>query len=891
MSWFENICRRSIYRDLSEELRQHLDEMTEELMRNEGLSRGEAEQAARRSFGNVTLLEERSREVWQWPTLESLCADAKHAVRQLAKSPGITFIAILTLALGIGANTAIFTLTWNIILKTLPVPHPERLVEYEMRDGDHMLGLSGPEYLSLRRRQQSCIDLLAWGTSEAVSIRQGTQSVQQRVQFLTGNTFRVLEMRPALGSFFSEDETGNRGYPVLLSYDEWQRRFHGDVSALRQTLFVDNHPVTIIGVMPRAFDGLTANAHPSLYLPFGFSDVFYDKDYRTSSSHFAHYVLGRLKPGVSLTRARAELSALEPSIRKDADPSGIYLGQFFRSFRLTLRDGRSGVSYLKMTYESPLLVLELLVCFLLLLCGLNTALVMLARVSGRQQEYALRAALGALRGRLVRQVLVETLLLAIPGLAGGILLGWLGAHSLAAMLGSDRGVPQDVHIHPNAIIVGVNVAATLLVALGAGLVPAIRAAGVAPALDLKSTDRSVASKQLGGWVIALQVAVSLCLVSTAFLLGGTLVRLLSESSGFKFDGAATATIDVESLKLKQAQNAAIFSQLNDALQTKPGVTQVGFTRLLPLSVHYMVSRMFSIDRHHVIHSDHSMFYTTVSPAYFAAVGTRIVSGESTAAAPGTAGNCVLSRSLARFFFPDENPIGGIVYQAASDNKPDGTVLDPKESCRVVGIAEDAKYISLRQPAPSLLYGIFRPEAQTDAETEVVVRAGSDALALAAIRQAIAETIPSNAVVTTRTFSQRVHEDLSRERMLVGLSSAFAVLALLLTALGLYGLVTRSVTLRTREIGIRVALGAQRRSILVALGKRTLLAIVIGVLAGTAIAVLMSKAIRRLLDMYAGAGPERYLLAVGLILLVALLAMIEPARRAASVDPMQALRSE
>jgi predicted permease len=825
---------------------------------------------------------------------ESLWADARYALRQLLKSPGITLVAIATLALGIGANTAIFTLTWNILLTSLPVPHPERLVEYEMRDGDHMLGLSGPEYTILRRRQQSCIDLLAWSSSPGVTVRDAAGSERLHVQLLTANAFRVLEMQPLLGRFFSEDDAAATSVPAVLSYDEWQRRYHGDERALGQTLFVEGHAVTVAGVMPRAFEGLTANLHPALYLPYSFAPVLYeDKDYWTQPGHLANFVLGRLKPGATLAQARAEVSAVEPSLRKEADPSGVYLGQFFKNFGLQVRDGRSGVSYMKMTYQRPLLVLELLVCFLLVLCALNTALVMLARVSGRQQEYALRAALGARRFRLIRQVLVETLLLALPGLAAGIGLGWLGARALVASLG-DRGTPQPAEFHPNAAILAVNIAATLLVALAAGLLPAVRAAGVAPALDLKAADRSVAARRLlgfqGGWVIALQVAVSLCLVSTALLLGGTLGRLLAASSGFRFEGAAVATVDLSGLKLTEAQNAAVFSRLNDALQSRPGVTAVGFTALLPLTGHYGISRAFSLDSHHIVHSDSTMFYGSVSPQYFAAAGTTMVSGGNTAAAPGATDNCVLSQSLARFFFPGESAIRNTVYFSTL-GKPDGAVLDPKASCRVVGIAEDAKYVSLREPAPTILYQLFRPEAQHDSETELIVRAGSDALALAALREAIAQTVPPGSVVTTRTFIQHMHGDLSRERMLVGLSSSFGLLALLLTALGLYGLVMRSVTLRTREIGIRVALGAQRRSILIALGRRTFLEVALGLLAGTAVALLVGSAIRRLLGIHDAFAATGYLLAAALTLLVAAIAVLGPARKAVRVDPIKALRAE
>ena len=896
-NWFQQIFRRRrIYNDLSEELRQHLEEKTDQLMRSQGISRNEAEQAARRAFGNATLHEQRSREQWQWPTLESLGADMKYAVRQLTKSPGITFIAILTLGLGIGANTAIFTLTWNIILRSLPVPHPERLVEYELRNGDTVHGLSGPLYRLLRQRQTTSTDLLAWTSDEKVPVAHGSQLSLETVQLLTGNGFSILEMQPYLGRLFSEQD--EQGMVAVLGYDFWQSHFAGDRNVIGQTLVIANHAVTVIGVMPRAFAGLTANLRPAVYVPFSFANLLYEKDDTTATwpNHFGFYVLGRLKPGASLQQASAELHALEPSLRKDADPSGIYLSQFFKALRLNVREGSSGLSWLKATYESPLLVLELLVILLLLLCSINTALVMMARVSGRQQEYALRMALGARRSRIIRQVLVETLLLAVPGLVAGILLGWFGAHTLASMLTND-GTPQQLHLRPNAIILAVNIVATLLVALCAGLIPAMRAAGTPPAIDLKASGRSVAAKNIGGWAIALQVMVSICLLSTAILLGGTLTTLLTAHSGFDFNAAATASIDLEPLKLTDTQGNQIFNRFAAALESKPGVRAVAFTGLLPLSHHYTVSRTFSVDRRGVVHSDSSMFFASVTSQYFSAAGTRMIEGDAappaTRAASGMA-SCVLGQSLARFFFPGDDPIGQIVY-FSTQGKPDGTVLDPKSSCRVVGVSEDVKYVSLRRPAIPVLYELFRLNmisdyAPTD-EAEVVVRAASSALALSAIRSAIAETIPSTAIVKSEYFTQRAADDLSRERMLVWLSSSFALLALLLTALGLYGLLMRSVTLRTREIGIRVALGAGRRSIMITLGRRTLAEVAAGLAAGTMFAVLITHAIQQMLEMHSEPQAGRYLLAAGLILAVAVLAVIAPAKKATSVDPMKALRAE
>ncbi|MHB1938749.1 MAG: ADOP family duplicated permease [Acidobacteriaceae bacterium] len=893
MDWLQQLfSRRRMTGDLSEEMQQHLDEKIEALVES-GMPREEAVHAARRAFGNASLIEQRSREVWMWPWMESVYADIKFALRQLRKSPAITSIAVITLALGIGANTAVFTLTWAVILKGLPVPHPDRLVEYEMRNGEAMIGLSGPEYKVLRERQKVCTDLLAWVSDDAVWQKGGIPE-QIHIQLLTGNAFHVLEMQPYLGNFFSEradNDEGTQGIPAILSYDYWQEKFHGDGRALGRTLIVAGHPVTVIGVMPKAFEGLTANFHPALYLPLSFADLLYGKDFRNHPGHFGHFVLGRLKPGMTLSAAQSEVKAIEPSIRKEADPTGIYMDQFFKPFRLRVRDGRSGVSWVKMTYERSLLVLEMLVAFLLLLCCMNTALVMLARVSGRHQEYAVRSALGAGRTRLIRQVLIETVLLTIPGLLAGLLMGWAAARALVAMLGT-MGSASSMDVRPNAIILGFNVAVSLLVAFGAGLWPAFRAAKTTPALDLKTSDRGVASKQIGGWVIVLQVAVSVSLVTSAVLLGGVLGHLLTEHSGFHAQGTALAAVDLGDLKLGPAQLAQTYGEILRSARHKPGVTASGFTDVKPLSGFFGASREFGIDRHGAIHSDPHIFYVQVSPGYFDAIGTRLLAGESAApAAKDSMSQCVLSQALAAFFFPGENAVGRIVY-ASAFGQPDGTNLDPKNGCRVTGVAENAHLVSLRTAAPSILYNVVSLQAPTSKHVlNIVVHAATDALAVAALRDTVKQVLPNSADVKYQTFRQLEDQDLNRERMLTSLSGAFALLALLLTALGMYGLLMRNVVLRTKEIGIRVALGAQRRQIVVAMAGKAMVEVGMGLLAGTAITMLLVKAIRRLLEEPNAALGWSCWIGAGVILLVAAVAVYFPARRAASVDPMQALRAE
>jgi len=862
-----------------------------------GLSAEEARRQAYVKFGNPTVIRERIWQMNSFVLLESLWRDACYATRQLYKAPGISLVAIATLALGIGANTAVFSLTWAVILKGLPVPRPERLVEYVMDNGQPTtIGLSGPMYEALERRQRECTGLLAWA-SDMTDFRSGGASEQVHLQMLSGSAFRVLEIQPYLGNFFGEQTGSGVGVPAVLSYDFWREKFHGDSDTIGQTFLLANHPVTVVGVMPKGFHGLTANFHPEVYVPLSFVDLLYGRGFLNNPKHFGLYVLGRLKPGVSIADANSEVEAMGPAIRREADPSGIYLNQFFKNFHLRARSGRNGISWVKEVYSRPLLVLELLVAFLLVLTCLNTALVMLARVSGRQQEYAVRSALGAGRRRLIAQVLTETTLLAAPGLAGGVLLGWAAAHELVTMLGA-MGSASSMNVRPNGIILGFNVCVCLLVAFGAGLWPAFRAARVDPAVDLKAGDRSVSAKRLGGWVVAAQVAVSVSLVTSAVLLGGTLARLLTRDSGLNARGTALASVYLPNLRSNPTEEQKLVAELLRKLREQPGVIASGFTGDPPLSGYSGgTSRQFAIDSHGNLHSESQVLDRWVSPNYFTAIGTRILAGKSTApVAQGAMAHCVLSYNLASQFFPGEGAIGRIVY-ASTAGEPDGSNLDPKHGCLVVGVAENARVVSLRTPAPQLVYNVISPDVRGEAGSEafssinLIVHAENGALGVAALRNAVKEVVPGARAVRYRTLHQMEDSDLNRERMLVDVSGVFAIIALLLTALGMYGLLMRSVVLRTREIGIRVSLGAKRNQAVMSVARRVFIEIGIGLFTGAAITIFLMRGIRHLLESVSAAGAPAYLISAGVILLVSAVALFFPARRAASIDPMRALRSE
>jgi predicted permease len=826
--------------------------------------------------------------------MDSFWGDFRFAGRQLLRSSGISAIAVLTLALGIAANSAIFTLTWDIVLSGLPVPHPSQLVEYVMQKGEVIAGLSGPEYRILRDRQKACSDILAW-SSDKVLIRRGIETRREYIQLLTPNALRVLQIQLAFGQGFDENLDAaqhSQGIPALLSYDNWQRNFQGSDSALGQTIAVDGHPVTIIGVMPRGFDGLTANLKPALYLPISFGSIEYGPKFLNSPGSLGLFVLGRLRAGVRMTQADAELQAIAPSLRTEADPSGLYLGQMFKDFRLTIRPGRSGISWVKMTYQRPLLVLELLILFVLALCCINTAIVMQARVSGRQQEFAMRSALGASRARLIRQLLIETALMTIPGVVAGTFLGWLAAHVLVDMLGQ-RGTPALMDLRPNMVILAVNIATAVLVAVGAGLTPALRASRVEPSIDLKSDGRGLTARGSGEWALSLQIAVSLSLVTAAMLFGGTLSNFLTADSGFRSNDAAVAILDLTDFRSNINQEVAFTNRFLQTISGEPAVSSAGYVSAMPLSSSFGSARMFSVDRDNVVHSNPNLFNLQVTPGYFEAAGTRILGGSVEASLGGSTSSCVLSDSAAHFFFPRQPALGELIY-SSNGSSPDGTTVNSRNACRVAAIVEDVRFISLRQPAPMTIYEIANPADPSGSYAPsgiLIVRSNSTSLAMAAIKSAATKSALSTGNFEVRPFSALVDQDLSRERVLVSLSTVFAIIALLLTALGLYGLLTRTVTLRTREIGIRIAVGARRRDVIIALSRRTGIKVVVGVMAGLLLSGGVDKIARQLLQSSQVNGGTEIFLGVALVLFVSVLASIIPLRRIAKLQPTEALRSE
>jgi predicted permease len=894
-NYLRNIfAREKTDRDLDDEVRSYSDLLAQEKMRA-GLAPEEARRAARVELGGVEQVKEQVREARAGAWLDSLLQDLRYGARMLRKNPGFALVAVLTLALGIGANTAIFTLTYAVILKSLPVPNPQQLVRYTFRSGTQDLGLSGPLYDALRKHEDSTQDLLAWSSADLAVQQDGTVT-NVKGALMSGNGFRVLELQPRLGRLFGEpdDQTagGPGGYQALLSHAYWKDHFHADPNVLGKSLDINGKAVTVVGVLPEGFEGLVVGQRTDIVLPLVFEEVLNaPHPLRHVPGSFWLTVIGRLKPGVSLQNAQANLLATQNSVREEADSSRKLLSGFFAAFRVGIESGRSGRSFLRLTYGRPLIVLEILVGLVLLLCCANTALLILARVSNRVREFAVRSALGAPRARLFRQVMSEVALLVFCGLVAGIAFGWAAAKSLVAMLAA-IGQPPPLDVVPQAAVLAFTARISVFAALAAGAWPALRASRVAPMLRLKDGGTGSTSKALGKWIVPLQVAVSVVLLAAASLLGASFLHLLLEDSGFRSEGLVLAEVDLSSSKATPTVATRKAQQIIEVLLNAPGVDAAAVMSSPPLHGWWSAGHYYSLDHLGASHIDLQTWPKEVSADYFPAIGTPILKGRGFAHADlNGAPVCVLSTSAAQYFFPGEEAIGRFVYAGGEDRALDVKApADPKDTCQVIGIAADARFQSLREPAQRAIYHVI-PQSEIGNDFFIVVRGRSVALSTSAIRDAVRKSALEAPEPTVFTFNQLLAEHLRQERMLMALSACFAGVALLLTALGLYGLLSRNVVIRKKEIGLRLALGAQPRDALVLVLWQGLRLVILGSVLGSLAAFGAARLLRSLLLGVQSDNPFLLIAAVAALFIVALAASCIPAWRASRVGPMEALRYE
>lgn len=900
MSWLgQFFARRRRYDELSTSIEEHLAEKIDEMMES-GLSREEATYAARRAFGNATRIEERSREVWQWPPIESIGTDVKFALRQLAKSPAFTATAVLTLALGIGANTGIFSLTRALLMKSLPVEDPGRLVRISLalnNPNGHVRDMTLNSFMidSLRRHATAISGIFGWNRTSFV-LQEGARLRIYDGVFVSGNTFDVLGVHPAAGrllrSYDDQEGGGPDGWAAVLSYRFWQEHFGGEPDIVGRQVTLSGHNVTIVGIAPKGFEGVIVTARPDFYLPLHYEPLLRGKGsmlYMRGSLWLT--VFARVKSGVTIGSADAEIRSLFRTAIDETLPASMRHVPVVEHAALAVDPGGTGWSELRNDYTRPLLLLQILVGVVLLVCCVNLAGLCLARAATREHEFAIRAALGAARARIMQQVLIESLLLATMGGALAIAFSWAVNRYLLRFL-SNREAAAALASRPDAALLAVTGGAAVLCALLFGLVPAWIASHfpLDPALRTSGKNQSHGSQRnflARRMFLPAQLALTLGLVAVAAMLGATVAHLRENGAGFQRNVVLFHT-NFERLQQSRSDVARLYERLIARIRQMPGVGDASVATITPLSGTSNLGAFAAADSPEEATSPYQYEIDQIAPNYFGTLGTRMLAGRDFAGGDTDTGTCILNQSAARLLFPSGPAMGRSVRQEISSMS---TGTSYNEYCRVIGVVADTRFTSLRSAPPPAVYLPLSAASEALDGMTLLIRARNPAEADAAYRTALHELAPKTPEADPIPLSQQLEDSMARQNLLSALSGFFALLALLLSGIGVYGLTASWVARRNSEIGVRMALGATQGGIVLLVLRQIAVLLAVGVAAGAALILFAGHAVRAFLYDVNPASPAILAAAVGILAIVAGIATLLPARRAASVDPMEALRAE
>jgi predicted permease len=877
MDWIPQIFRRrKFYNDLSEEIRLHIEERAEQLMR-EGMNREEALRRARVAFGNRTVLEERSREVWQWPTLESIWADSGFAIRQLSKSPAYTIAAVLTLALAIGANALVFGVLNALILRPLNVPQAESL--FIIQHGSDVGSHSYPDYRDLRQRNRSFADVAAWAISQA-GLDTGKDPSTVWEYETSGNYFDVLRIQPYLGRFFHEsDEHGPNSAPyVVLSYAYWHSHFQDDRKVVGRVVRLNKHPFAILGVAPPGFLGSVLFFASDIYVPIvNHEQLAGDNIFNARENHWMFELVGHLKPGVTPAQATADLNSVDSYLKKS------YPKEEVNEPYTLARPGLHG-DYIGRPMRAFLTGLMLLSGLILLAACANLGSLFAARAADRSREVALRLALGSSRKRILRQLLTESVLLSLAGGVAGLVASILLLHRLSEWQPFPQ-FPLHVPVNLDANVYLLALILALVSGVLFGIVPVrqiLRAnpyeivkAGSTGAFGRRVTVRDV--------LLVVQIAICVVLVTSSMVAVRGLMRSMHTNFGFEPRNTLLVDTDLRTAGYAGERLPAMQRRMIDAVQAIPGVDFVGSVNYPPLEIPGSWQTVVYTDTTEDLSpsnaaADPSMY--NISPDYFRASGTSLLAGRAFSwhddtNAPRVA---VVNREFASKILGSVPDAVGRYFKLR-----DGTRV------RVVGLVEDGKYVSLTE---SQRPAIFFPLLQSPASwTWLAVRSGRDPQQLAAGIRSVLREIDPGMVLAIRPWSTELEGTLFPSRMATMSLGVLGVMGAMLSITGIFGMAAYSVSKRLKELGIRIALGAKRKEVLQAALGRAVELLAIGSALGLLFGVLASKLLASIVYQ---ATPRDPLALAGVVLTMALLGLIAtwiPAQRALSVNPMILLRED
>jgi predicted permease len=907
--------RRRREDDLERELRAHLDLEAEE-REAAGAAPREARAAALRALGSPALVKERVRESWGWTWLDRLRQDLRYGGRQLRRSPGFTAAAILTLALGLGANTAIFTLLSRVMLSPLPVPRPGEL--YSLGDNRNCCVMTGVQdsftlsssavYEQLRDHAPEFSQLAAFQSEvDVYSLRRaGGPAVPEpaRGELVSGNYFAMFGVRAAAGRLLSADDDRPGAPPVaVMSHRQWRERYAGDPAVVGASFVLEGLPLTVVGIAQPGFFGDTLRSDPpDLWLPTAVELALHrEASLRRNPEMFWLYVVGRLRPGVQPARIEPRMAAQIRQLLLATGRLSARERSELARMRLQLLPAAGGGGRLRRDYGEGLRLLLAVSGLLLLIGCANVANLLLARATANRRQTAVRMALGAARRRVIRQTLTEGVLLALLGGAAGLLVALITTRVMLALAFSGAGhVPIDPN--PSLPALAFGFALALLTGVVFSVTPAWLASHVQPVEPLRGAGRSTrdASSLPQRSLLVVQAALSLVLLVGAGLLAESLGRLENQRFGFETRGRLMLGVDLAIGGASPERLSVLYPRLVRRLRQVPGVAGAslalygpmeGVNWSDPISIEGISGRIPASDH------DRAPSVDRVSAGYFETVGTRLVRGRlfDPRDTPTALHVSVINQTFARKYFPDRDPIG----------KHLGIGGEPSHSLdyEIVGIVEDAKYYDVRVPAyPTLFLPLLQDvryddprvanmQARSNYVQSIQLRLAGAVDVQAAIRRAIAEVDPDAAVISAVSFGERLRRRFNAERLIARLTALYGLLALVLASVGLYGVASYTVARRTGEIGIRMALGAQPWNVVAMVLRGALAPIALGLAIGVPAALAAGRALGSQLFGVPAYDPAIFATVAAVLAGCALAAAVIPARRATAVDPIRSLRAE
>jgi predicted permease len=889
-------------RELSAEVQAHVDLLTEEKVR-QGLSLAEARRAALIELGGLEQVKEQVREAKVGSLIDSLLQDFRYVARALVKTPAFTFIVMLTLALGIGANAAIFQLINAVRLRTLPVRDPNTLgiVHFDLRRDHWAVGsfngiyfnFSYPLWQELRQRQKAFSEIAAWG-AERLNLANGGEVDYTSANWVSGEFFATLGVQPFLGRLISstDDQPGCPG-GVNLSYAFWQRHFGGDESVLGKTLTLRGHPFPILGITPPAFYGVSVGDRFDVAIPICAQPIVETEDNALTGPNaratFWLAIIGRLQPGWTLKRATAQLATITPPALHETVPA-LYtapIAEHYFSSKFDVIPAANGFSNLRdRTTTSLWLLLGLSGLVLLIVCA-NVANLMLARAVARQNEIAVRLALGASRGRLIRQLLCESVALALGGALCGAFLA-AGLSRLLVALISTSSSPIFLDMPTDWRVLCFAAALALLTTVFFGLIPAFRAGSTSASSVMKSGGRGMTAGRdrfrLQRILVGSQVALSFVLLSGALLFARSLGNLLTLDPGFQQNGVLVAAVDFTRLNLPPTRREIFTTDLLDRVRAIPGIADA--TAAMRSPVDGSTSFCGIIDDK-TGESDSSAALDYISPDYFKTMGMPLLSGRdfNTGDAATSSKVAIVNQAFVeRFLAGSKSPVG-LQFRLW---EPPG---QPRPSYTVVGVVKNSIYNDMHESPYEVMYLPRAQSAEPMQGASLLIRFQGDMTGLTRTLKDVIAAASPEIEIQFKLLHTQIVESLVQDQLMATLCGFFAALGVLLAAVGLYGVISYTMAQRTNEIGIRMALGAEPRFVLrMVLGQGLLLA-----LAGTAVGLAASFAMTGILrTMLYGVKPSDPLTLVAVaaaVITVSLIACYIPARRAMRIDPMVALRYE